>query len=401
MDIAVSYRPGRDQATPAILRSADVVVRVEIFRDMAAAEPHWRRLEQGRALATPYQRFDLLAAWQRHVGARLGVTPFIVTGFDHDGEPLLLWPLGRSKAGPLTVVRFLGSKHANFNLGLWRRDRVAAMNARTLHDILGRVAQDGVDLVALFNQPLSWEGLANPFALLPHQASVDVTAHLTYTNTNEDPLKDALTASMRARLRGKERKLQKLAGYRYLAATSAADIDRLLDRFFALKSSHMAAQGLNNVFAEAGAAEFLRDACHQKLPDGRPLIEIHALEGDGDALALFGATADEYRFSSMFNTYKTGEISRHSPGLILLAHMIRTSAGRGVRSFDLGVGNASYKSYFCREPQPLFDSFLPLSARGRLAARAFGATFAARRAIKQSPALWSAVQTLRRVRARG
>ena len=34
---------------------------------------------------------------------------------------------------------------------------------------------------------------------------------------------------MRSRLRTKERKLQKLAGYRYIQAATAADIDRLLD----------------------------------------------------------------------------------------------------------------------------------------------------------------------------
>jgi CelD/BcsL family acetyltransferase involved in cellulose biosynthesis len=400
MDIAVSYHPGREQTTPADRRTANVVARVEIYRDMAAAEPSWRHLEQGRPLATPYQRFDLLAAWQRHVGASTGVTPFIVTGFDHAGEPLFLWPFGRAKTGPLAVVRFLGSKHANFNIGLWRRDSVAAMDVPTLRDILARVAGDRVDLVALLNQPLSWDGLANPFALLPHQPSVDMSAHLTFARGEKDVLDGALTASMRSRLRGKERKLQKLDGYRYLQATNAEDIDRLLECFFALKSGHMATQGLNNVFAEAGAAEFLREACHRKLPDGRPSIEIHALEGAGEVLALFGATADDYRFSSMFNTYTPGEHAKHSPGLVLLAHMVRDSATRGLRSFDLGVGRAEYKSYFCREPQPLFDSFLPLSVRGRLAATAFAATFAARRVIKQNPTLWSAVQALRRVRAR-
>ena len=70
-------------------------------------------------------------------------------------------------------------------------------------------------------------------------------------------------------------------------------------------------------------------------------------------------------------------------------------------SFDIGVGRAHYKSFFCREPEPLFDTFLPLTPRGRLAAAAFGAAYAAKRVIKHSPTLWTAVQALRRVRARG
>ena len=94
----------------------------------------------------------------------------------------------------------------------------------------------------------------------------------------------------------------------------------------------------------------------------------------------------------MFNTYTLGENARHSPGLVLLMHMVAECADRGLRSFDIGVGRAHYKSSFCQEPEPLFDTFLPLTLRGRLAAGAFSTAFAAKRMIKQNPALWSAVQ---------
>jgi CelD/BcsL family acetyltransferase involved in cellulose biosynthesis len=403
MEIAVSYHPDRERTVPASLRTADKVVRIEIFEDMLSAEPYWRRLESGCSLATPYQRFDLLSAWQYHVGARAGVTPFILIGVDDAGEPVFLWPFGSTQKRPLKVVRFLGSKHANFNVGLWRRDSLATIGARELRDIFDGLAARGhnVDLVALLNQPLTWDGVPNPFSLLPHQASVDMSARLSLDRTTENAINYGLSASMRSRLRAKERKLQILPGYRYLQATADADIDRLLDSFFALKSSHMAAQGLGDVFADPGVAEFLREACRHKLPDGRRLIEIHALEGGGEVLALFGTTADEYRFSSMFNTYTLGENARHSPGLVLLKHMVADCVSRGLRSFDIGVGRAHYKSVFCREPEPLFDTFLPLTRRGRLAAAAFGTTFAIKRVIKQDQALWSAVQALRRARARG
>jgi len=398
MDIAINCQSGRDRTAPARLRSANAAVRLEVFADMAAAEPFWRRLEEGGALATPYQRFDLLAPWQRHVGARAGVSPFIVAGLDQAGEPLFLWPLGRARLGPVELVRFLGSKHANFNVGLWRRDALATTDVRAVLE--GVAAGHGIDLVALLRQPLAWDGIANPFAQLPHQPSVDMSVRVSFDRPSEDVVNHVLTASMRGRLRSKERKLQRLADYRYLQATAPDEIDRLLERFFTLKSAHMAARGVGNVFAEAGVPEFLREACHRRLPDGRRLVEIHALEGGGEVLALFGAVVDGYRFSSMFNTYTLGEHSRHSPGLILLRHMIAECASRGLRSFDIGVGRAHYKSFFCREPEPLVDTFLPLTPRGRVAAAGFGAALATKRAIKQNRTLWAAIQTLRRVRAR-
>src|SRR5205085_9819323 len=121
-------------------------------------------------------------------------------------------------------------------------------------------------------------GLANPFALLPRQPSADMSARATLEAAAGPAIDQILSVSMRSRLRNKERKLQKLPGYRYVKAASAAEIDRLLDSFFAQKARHMAAQGLADVFAEPGVADFLRAACHCTLPDGRALIEIHALD---------------------------------------------------------------------------------------------------------------------------
>jgi CelD/BcsL family acetyltransferase involved in cellulose biosynthesis len=334
------------------------------------------------------------------VGTRTGIVPFIVTGLDAAGRPLFLWPFGRKQIGPLRLAGFLGSKHASFNIGLWRRDLAAAISAADIGNLIARIAtgRDPVDLVTLYDQPLRWAGLANPFALLPRQLSAEDGSCLTL-DTPVRGIEAVVSPAMRSRLRIKERKLKKLAGYGYVQVTSAADIDRMLDAFFALKAVHMRAQGLTNVFAEPGVAEFLRQACHIKLADSRPLIELHALEGDGEMLAVFGAVVDPYRFSAMFNTYTLSQHARHSPGLILLQHMIGACAARGARSFDIGVGRAHYKSFFCKEPEPLFDTFLALTPRGRLAAPAFRAIFAAKRIIKSKPALWAAVQFLRRIRA--
>jgi CelD/BcsL family acetyltransferase involved in cellulose biosynthesis len=252
----------------------------------------------------------------------------------------------------------------------------------------------------LSNQPLVWDGLANPFALLAHQPSADMSARAALDRAAGPAVEQILSSSMRSRLRNKERKLAKLPGYRYVQAQSAAEIDRLLDSFFAQKARHMAAQGLSDVFAERGVADFLREACHRILPDGRPLIEIHALDSAHEVLALFGVIVDDYRFSSMFNTYALGEdVARHSPGLILLVHMLNDCDARGVNSFDIGVGRAHYKSFFCPEPEPLFDSFLALTPRARPAAAAYGAFFALKRAIKHNRLSWAGVQMLRRLRS--
>lgn len=372
------------------------VAAIEIFDDLAAAEPAWRRLENVAALKSPYQSFDFLSLWQRHIGATTGVSPCVVVGYDGNG-PAFLWPLGRTQFGPLKVLGFLGGKHANFNFPLWRPDFLATVGADEIRSVVDQIATARIaDILLLARQPRSWEGIANPLSLLPHQPSPSESLRLTITAQGEDQIKEILSSTMRGQLRSKERRLQKLMpGYRYIRATTAAEIDRLLEGFFPLKAAHMKAQSLPNTFGDPRHEAFLREACHQKTPAGQPLVDIHALEDDKGLIAIFGAINDGRRSSGMFNTYTLGDASRQSPGLVLLVHTITDISERGVRTFDLGVGEAKYKTIFCKEPEPLFDSFLPLTAMGQLAAVAARAGGHIKRKIKQSDALRNLIGRLR------
>lgn len=373
------------------------ITDVAVLTDLAEAAPVWANLAQN-GISTPYQSRDWIAAWQRHVGGQEGVAPFLVVGRDTAGAAQFLWPFGRLRRGPLTIVRPLGGKHANFNAGLWRRDYAAGLDGDGLQAVLDRLAAvaPDIDLITVPNQPESWDGVANPFLALPHQPSPDAALRLALGAGGEEVLSRRLSANMRGKMRAKERKLAQLPGYRYVRAVTPADVERILAAFVVQKAAYFAAVGVANSFAEPGVMDFLHEACVSGLADGRPAIELHALEADHGVIAMFGGVADGRRFSGMFNSYDSGEISRHSPGMVILVHMIRHYADRGFAVFDLGVGDFAYKHVFCDQPEPLFDSFLPLTPLGRLAAVAMRSASDIKRRIKSTPALWSAVSTLRR-----
>ena len=387
----------RLRQTPAGSSRASVA-GAYVFDDLSAAEPYWRLLQAQDAVSTPYQGFEFLSAWYRNTGSRQGVIPFVVVAVDSGERPLCLLPLGLHRVGPLRQVRFLGGKHANYNFGIWDRTAAAATTADDLQIILRRIAASPhrPDLLTLYGQPRAWQGLDNPLLLLPHRQAPSNGACLVIDAPGQEVIEREVGAATRGRLRTKERKLRKLAGYRYFQATQPDEIDRLLDRFLALKTARMAAQGLPNVFAEEGVEAFLRSACHRGFGDGRPSVELHGLEGDGELLALFGVLADDRSMSVMINTYTLSENAKHSPGLILILHLIQVCADRGIVSFDLGAGDASYKSWFCKQPVMLFDSLLPMTSLGRLSAIGLDTASVLKREIKQNPALWGAFCGLRR-----
>ncbi|MGH6765676.1 MAG: GNAT family N-acetyltransferase, partial [Bradyrhizobium sp.] len=105
--------------------------------------------------------------------------------------------------------------------------------------------------------------------------------------------------------------------------------------------------------------------------------------------------ADGHRFSMMFNTYTMSEHARFSPGLILMRHIVDHYAERGFGVLDLGIGSDDYKRQFCKSDEPIFDCFIPLSARGRLAAAAMSRFNRTKHAVKHNPALLQMAQRLR------
>src|SRR2546421_1449050 len=373
---------------------ASRIASIDIVRDLASAEATWRSLESTQTSFTPYQRFDFLSPWQRHVGQREGLAPFIVVAYDAERRPLLLLPLALRHAYGARCASFMGGKHSTFNMALFDRDFAASATQSDLEGLIAAIAQRSeADVLTLHQQPVRWRDLPNPLALLPHQPSAN-DCPLLVMEPGAAPAA-LVSNSFRRRLKGKERKLQSLPGYRSHVASSQADITRLLDWFFRVKPLRMAEQKLPNVFADPGIEDFVRGACTAPLAGGKHAIDIHALECDEEVIAIFAGVADGHRFSMMFNTYTMSANSKYSPGLILMRDIIDHYAAQDYRALDLGIGSDDYKRLFCKDDEPIFDSFLPLSARGKVAAAVISGLNRAKWLVKHNPALFQMAQELR------
>jgi CelD/BcsL family acetyltransferase involved in cellulose biosynthesis len=370
------------------------IAGVYILRDLSPAETIWRSLEDQQQFSTPYQRFDFLSPWQRQVGEREGLRPLVVIAYDAERRPLLLLPLTLKQRVGVRTACFMGGKHATFNMALWDRKFAADATADDLVALVSAIREHGeADVLALNRQPLRWRDLPNPMALLPSQPSANDCPLMTIVP--DEPPTARITSSFRRRLKGKERKLQTLPGYRYGIAASDAEIKQLLDWFFSIKPLRMAEQKLPNVFADPRVEDFIRGACMAPLADGGHAIDIHALECDDEVIAIYAGVADGHRFSMMFNTYTMSGNSRYSPGLILMRNIVDHYAERGYRALDLGIGTDDYKRLFCKGDEPIFDCFIPLSPRGKLAASAMSGLNRAKHLVKHDQWLFHLAQKLR------
>jgi CelD/BcsL family acetyltransferase involved in cellulose biosynthesis len=379
---------------PLPAATAPVLARVSVFRSLAEAEPHWRALESSAALMSAYQRFDFMAAWQRHLGAAEGVTPAIVVGFDAANAPLVVLPFGTRRFGALKIVSFLGGKHVNFNLGLWRRDFVAGAGVEVLDRLIEAV---DADALMLRNQPHEWQGIRNPFSLWPHTKSPSL-GHKGQLKRDFDALiGERLSSSTRRKIRKKAEKLSAAGGMTFERAESDADALRLLDVFFQQKIARMRQIGQTDVFGDSDVQKFLKAAIARH--NGRPPIEIYSLSVGADVIATFAGVCDNERFSAMFNSIEPERFQTESPGEQSLFQLVKYCCERGLKTFDLGIGEARYKNLFCQDDEPVFDTLVALTPAGRLYVAAARVAHAAKRWIKSSPAVWRAFETTRRFSA--
>lgn len=380
------------------LKAAARIARIDVFDQLADAEAVWRKLESAGALMTPYQRYEWAALWHQHVTSRQGITPLIIVAYDDTDTPMFLLPLSKRHKRGMNIAGFFGGRHANLNCGVWRRDIAHSISAEEIGGALKHAAHlNDIDLYKLVSQPAAINGVVNPLALFSSQPTPDDVYVLSVSGSDgKEALKSCLKNSMISRLRTKERKLMALDGYRYLCARTPEDADRILNAFFAQKAAHLTAQGIPNVFDDDQVVAFLRAGCHLGLDTGKPVIELHALEGGGEVLAVFGGVNDGRRLSCMINSYTLSENGRWSPGLILLTHLVMYCGDHHIGKFDLGAGYADYKTMFCKETEGAFDTILGFSTVGQIAATNLTLMRSLKRWFKSNPVLWSAAKSLRR-----
>lgn len=379
---------------------AAAVWTVRVAVDFAAVAGAWAGLE-AEAVFSGYQRRDWCAAFLATIGA--GTTPCLAVVADASGAPQGLLPLAIDDEHGLGVAGFIGGKHCNFGMGLWRPAFAAQLRAADVAAILDAVARQAprrIDLFRLASQPECWDGLANPFGLLPRLPAASDGYRLRLGGDADTVLAGAVSASARRKLRKKEKAL---AGHGPLAFVRARDPDEagsLADAFLAQKAARCRTRGITDAFAVPGARAFIVEGATASAAGDRPPLILYGLTVGAEPVAVFGGTVARGRFCGMFTAVTSGPLARYSPGEILMHRVVRACCEDGLATFDLGVGSARYKTSLCPETELLFDQFVPVTWRGQAAAAAYGAATRLKRQVKNSARLWPIVEALRRARGR-
>ncbi|AMJ59561.1 GNAT family N-acetyltransferase [Bosea sp. PAMC 26642] len=358
--------------------------RITVDTDIAALESEWRALE-AQALVTPYQAYGWVSAFAATVGKAHGMDFRYVALRDDEDRPVAILPLVITRRLGVRFAEFIGGKHANYHMGLFAPGFAAALDGQAAEAMLHEVgaAIGGLDALVFVNQPVRWGDASNPLVLLASGPSPSGAYKLALVPGDaEGTLKRSMSSHARKKLKNKRNRFAGFGASALVRARSEIEIERITEAFFSQKAARFAAMGIPDPFAEPAMRAFLREGAQ----GAAPTLELYSLDVAGRSVATYVGAVQGGRFSGMATSFAMDEdIAKTSPGEILLVDLIALKCREGFLAFDLGVGEARYKTTICDDRDDLVDTFLPLTAKGRLFVGFSRLKREAKRLVKGSP----------------
>ncbi|KPF72712.1 hypothetical protein IP69_02230 [Bosea sp. AAP35] len=360
---------------------------LSVTADIAAVEAEWRGLE-AHALLTPYQAYGWVRPFVETVGAAERHDVRLVVFRAEDGAPLAILPLVITRRHGIRFAEFIGGKHANYHMGVFAPDLAARLDGAAARLMLSQAAAaiGGLDAFIFVNQPTEWQGIANPLAALAAGPSPSGAYKLALVPGDaEGSLRRSMSSHAHKKLKNKRNRFATFGPSEVVRAREPAQIARVIDAFLRQKAARFAMMGVPDPFASAAIRRFLEQGA-QADADRQPVLELYSLDVASQSVATYVGAVQAGRFSGMATSFAMdSDIAKTSPGEILLIELIKLKCREGITVFDLGVGEARYKTTICNERDDLVDSFLPLTAKGHAFALFSRAKREAKRRIKASP----------------
>jgi len=327
-------------------------IAVDFMRDWRLAA---LRLSAGHR--TAFQHGYWLGAWYE---AFHDLAPLIAVISDAaTGKDIALVPMISHVRRGIRVVEFADLGVSDNNAPILSLDADATDGiGKPLIDAL-RALPDGFDLLRLRKMPAQIGGKPNPLLSLGRNGSSSLNCNLVLIGEDYEDYQASIKRMQMPRC---WRVFSRHAGARFEIATDVARAHELLDVMDVQQQARMRKLGSPFVLNDETHARFYREVARQGVAEGYAVVSALVCDDGVIATSLGvrqGATYYLLRISHAGESW-----SSCSPGLLVTERTMAALHARGVRRFDLSIGNQDYKRRFGAQKVPLTDVSVALSWRG-------------------------------------
>jgi CelD/BcsL family acetyltransferase involved in cellulose biosynthesis len=311
--------------------------------ELEDVEEEWRRLAEQRANAF------ITPDWFRAAVRNEEAEPFVPLARASDGSLLGLLPLVRTTSIGQGVLRFAGADYGDFfepvaPAAAADEAEVVAATADELsrqRDRWAVLVADYVDEGAPWVRRLS-SGPDRRFALTRYHDQLSVYRSIDVRGISWEDYVGTLSRNARSQIGRKLRGLERSHDVRYRRTAQEQELEADMESFFALHEGRWGSRR-QTFLASPRARAFHMDFALSALRAG--WLRLWFLDVDGDSVAAWYG----WLIGGRYQYYQAGfdpAWARHSPGLLLLSHTIRSAIEEGADHYDLLIGDEPYKSRF-------------------------------------------------------
>jgi CelD/BcsL family acetyltransferase involved in cellulose biosynthesis len=337
---------------------------VELVAGGNLAAVDWPSIADDRDLRMYiFQSREFLDIWLDTIGKASGVEPYFVVVRDADGRPVLYLPLIIETKFNVRLLRFMDCGVADYNAPIVAADR--SLSRQDFHDVWAKVLAllPGFDVIDLKKIASDVAGVVNPLAYLDRTPFGDSGHAIVLTRLREQTDTRRAVVRLRRKLQTYAKGLSRVGEPRFIVNPDAAEAAPVAERLLELKRQKYQRTSTPDFLTAPGVERFYREM----MSPGRlgTISHLSALMiGDTVASAHLGFIG-RGRFYYIFPAYDT-EFGRHRVGHLLMEHLIDQSVAQDFETFDLGIGDASYKNKWATHHLAVHNHERAVTAAGRV-----------------------------------
>lgn len=345
--------------------TAETIAVARTTAEIEALERPWRALETSAARCShAFQSYDWCRAWIRSLASERE-SPYVVT-VRRGSELRLVWPLMRTRVGPITVLRWLSDPFCQYGDVIAAGSEPEVLIARAWRWIAENVGADVVRLRHVRQDAVAHGFLAGRFRTSGETACapfMDLTAFACESAYEARYSKEQ--RRRRKRIRGE---LEAFGPLNFSLIEDGARRDQAIEQAVAAKRAWLAERGLHSrPLASGELPAFLRDLGRA---DRNLRLVISVLSA--------GARDVAFEIGLRFKQRHYGFITAHdltltdaSPARLHMDLSQRRAVSDGVSIFDLMVPGDPHKASWSSGSVPVRDFHAGLTLAGGLYCKAY------------------------------
>jgi CelD/BcsL family acetyltransferase involved in cellulose biosynthesis len=370
-------------------------LKISVSGSLRDVKTEWQNLER-QALCSYFQSYEWCESWFEVFGEKNKISALIIIGRSETGEVQFILPMQIRRRFGLRVLEWLCQPENNYGVGLFEVDNPQQDSAAWIAHNFAKLLTvlPAYDVAALENMPMSLLDRPNPLNSINRFASAD-QSFFAKLQPDFDALHEAKrTSKSISKIRRRDERLVDLGELKLEVSNSDADTAAALQEIIHYKSAQLAELGVRNFQAEHIAAFF--ETIFKNNSQGASL-HVFRLKQSGQTISgLIGARFAD-TFWLMILTMAPGGQTQFSPGDYVLRKSIAWACENGLKNYDFGVGYSNYKEHWADTELQLYNYYAAKTLRGLPLAAMLMFYNAAKRLVKNTPALKSFFFQLRKV----